>query len=62
LSDADVDQLRDLIVRCGATAEVESMITARGEQAIAALDAVGLDATGRDALVALARVATQRTD
>jgi geranylgeranyl diphosphate synthase type I len=61
LSDADVTGLGDLIVSCGATAAVETMILERAEHALTALDAVELESTGRDALVALARAATQRT-
>jgi geranylgeranyl diphosphate synthase type I len=62
LSDSDVARIRDVIAACGATAEVESMIAERATHALAALDSVDLEPTGRDALIALARAATQRAD
>lgn len=62
LSETDIVRLRDLITDSGAPAEVESMIAERTRQALAALESVELDSAGRDALVALASAATQRSD
>jgi geranylgeranyl diphosphate synthase type I len=53
---------RSAIERGGAASHVEAMIAARLDGALAALDAVSLQPHARDALVTLARAATNRRE
>jgi geranylgeranyl diphosphate synthase type I len=62
LTEDDVATMRDLVVRSGAAAAVEAMITERVGVAVAALESASLEPHGRDALVGLATASTQRTD
>jgi geranylgeranyl diphosphate synthase type I len=62
LADDDIDAARSAIERCGAASHVEAMIAARLDGALAALDAVSLQPHARDALVTLARAATNRRE
>jgi geranylgeranyl diphosphate synthase type I len=66
LTDEEIGALRGAITESGATAEVESMITARWQAALAVLEttpteATDLQRTAHDALVALAGVAARRS-
>ena len=66
LGDPDLDadgvaRLQELITGCGATDEVETMISTTYEQALAALDAAEITDDGRAALHALADAAVRRT-
>jgi geranylgeranyl diphosphate synthase type I len=60
LSDDDIERVRDVISGSGATAEIESMIATRLADALAALDAIELEATARHELVTLASAASYR--
>lgn len=60
LDAAGVAALQRVIVDCGAHQAVEAMITACYDEAVAALDAAGVDPAGRAALTALATAAVQR--
>ncbi|HVS67656.1 MAG TPA: polyprenyl synthetase family protein [Mycobacteriales bacterium] len=60
LTNDDVVAARAAIDSCGATAEVETMISTRLDDAVAALDGVTLEPIARDALVTLAGAASYR--
>lgn len=60
LSCAGVDRLRTVLAACGAVAQVESMIAARTDAALAALDALGLTPDATQALRDLAVASTTR--
>ena len=53
LSDADIDAAREILVRSGAVAEVESLIAARVTEAEVVLAGAPLEARGRDYLAGL---------
>jgi geranylgeranyl diphosphate synthase type I len=61
LDDAGVEEVRDLVTSSGAAAEVEVLISKRVGAAVAALGAVDIDPTAREALTDLASAATRRT-
>ncbi len=60
LSDERVEELRSVIIATGAREEVESVITARTQQALTALGAIDVPDDARDALAGLALAATER--
>jgi geranylgeranyl diphosphate synthase type I len=62
LTDDEIEQVRDVIDRSGATAEIEAMIATRLADALAALDGVELDAAARHELVTLASAASYRRE
>jgi geranylgeranyl diphosphate synthase, type I len=61
LDEATVAELRDVIDRSGAHAQVEEVIEALADRAVAALDSPTVDAAARGVLRELAAAATQRT-
>ena len=61
LAPADVEDLRGIIYRSGAHAQVESVITQLAERATSALDQAPVDEHARAVLRGLATAATQRT-
>jgi geranylgeranyl diphosphate synthase type I len=60
LTAADIERAQRVIDSTGAASEVEAMISTRVRDALAALDGVTLDPTGREALVTLAGAASYR--
>ena len=60
LTPAEVVAIQDLLVACGAVAEIEGRIAARVEDALAALDRAPLTFEARDALAELTRFAAWR--
>jgi geranylgeranyl diphosphate synthase type I len=60
LSEADVDDLRDVIERSGAREQVETVIGALAERAVESLGSADIDAGARGVLTELAAAATQR--
>jgi geranylgeranyl diphosphate synthase type I len=60
LDDDGVTVLRDVIAATGAVARVEELINERVTAALAALDTVDVAPAARDALVGLARTASER--
>jgi geranylgeranyl diphosphate synthase type I len=60
LTAADIERAQRVINSTGAASEVEAMISTRVRDALAALDGVTLDPTGREALVTLAGAASYR--
>ncbi|HVT20198.1 MAG TPA: polyprenyl synthetase family protein [Mycobacteriales bacterium] len=60
LTVGEIADARRIVDGCGAAAEVEAMIAARLDEALAALDGVPLDPTARDVLVSLAGAASYR--
>ncbi|WP_371842304.1 polyprenyl synthetase family protein [Rhodococcus triatomae] len=61
LSESDVDEVREIIVRVGAVSEVEQRITELAASALTALEDSGVTDRGREALAAMATTATERT-
>jgi geranylgeranyl diphosphate synthase type I len=61
LSPADVDELRGIIEDSGARAQVEEVIGALADRAVAALQAADIDDDARGVLTDLAAAATQRS-
>ncbi len=61
LDATDVDDLRDIIERCGARDQVEVVIGELAERAVASLASADVDAVARDVLTELAATVTQRT-
>ena len=61
LTDAEVDDLRDVIDRSGARDQVEAVIAELADRAVSALDRADIDADARGVLRDLAAAATQRT-
>jgi geranylgeranyl diphosphate synthase type I len=62
LDDAGVAALRDIVVRSGAAAEVESIITDRVAAAVKALESADIEPAAAQALAELATAATRRAD
>lgn len=62
LDDRDVDEVQEVIVACGALAEMESTIERLASEAVAALDAIDLEGSARPELIALAEYVTRRQD
>jgi geranylgeranyl diphosphate synthase type I len=61
LQPAEVEELRGIIDRSGAHAQVEAVIEQLAERALAALDRAPIDGHARGVLRGLATAATQRT-
>ncbi len=60
VGDADIARARQVITDCGVASEVESMISSRLDDALAALSSVSLEPTAREELIALADAASYR--
>ncbi len=61
LQDADVAAIQQVIVDTGALADLEATITRLTDQAVVALDRIGLSADAHRELTALAAFVSQRT-
>ena len=61
LDEADVDDLRGIIDRSGARAQVEAVIGELADRAVASLGSADIDDDARGVLTELAAAATQRT-
>ena len=62
LDDRDVEAVQDVIVACGALAEMESTIDRLAAEAVAAIDSIELVGSARSELIALADYVTRRQD
>ena len=62
LDDREVDTVQQVIVDCGALAEMEALIERLASDVVAALDGIDLAGSARAELVALAEYVTQRRD
>ncbi len=62
LDDRDVEAVQDVIVACGALAEMEATIERLATEAVAALDSIELAGSARSELIALADYVTRRQD
>lgn len=62
LDDRDVEAVQDVIVACGALAEMETTIERLAMEAAAALDSIELAGSARSELIALADYVTRRQD
>lgn len=62
LDDRDVEAVQDVIVACGALAEMEAIIDRLASEAVAALDAIDLAGSARSELSSLAEYVTRRQD